>query len=94
MANMEIRHTHRQKRKGGIQLKFFKPKPKKCSICGTTENVTKKAIPFRYCETCWNKTYTKILPKVLGKIEQDKQSGKKISAQELKQYSDNLAKEL
>lgn len=75
-------------------MKFFKRKPKVCSICGA-ENPIKHAKPFwHFCQKCWNETYSKVTPRVMQQIEQAKQSGKMLDVKDAKSLTKEITKEI
>ena len=63
-------------------MKFFKSKPKECSICHELKPIKKsvwgKGHKFYYCQDCWDKTYAKSYGKVLEVMRERKAQGKKI----------------
>jgi len=67
-------------------VKFFKKKPKKCSICGE-EKVIYKSLrqgitKFDYCRECYNNYYKKIEDRVKEQVTKEAKAGRKIGMKE------------
>lgn len=82
-------------------MKFFKAKPKKCSICGLSEPEIKIKHQVRhtlgllkYCEACYAKTYSAALPKVMAQLNQAKHDGKKIELTDAKKITQEITQEI
>jgi len=67
-------------------VKFFKKKPKKCSICGQ-EKVIYKSLKqgltnFSYCRECYDDYYKKIEDRVKAQVMAEAKAGHKIGMKE------------
>ena len=67
-------------------VKFFKKKPKKCSICGQDKIIYKSLrqgiTKFSYCRECYTDYYKKIEDRVKAQVMKEAKIGKKIGTKE------------
>ena len=63
--------------------KFFKSKPKQCSVCKRFKPIKKKVWgkghKFYYCHDCWNEQYSKAYGKVFKAVKEKAKRGEKVS---------------
>jgi len=67
-------------------VKFFRKKPKKCSICGKQKIIYKSLrqgiTKFSYCRECYDDYYKKIEDRVKAQVTKEAKAGKKIGIKE------------
>ena len=79
-------------------VKFFKQKPKTCSVCNQEKPIVKSVrsglIRFDYCEDCYNFYFKKIEPRVKEQVLAAAKAGKTISIQDTVDLTKDVTKEV